>query len=355
MADETSEDKDLPPSERKLQKARDDGSILKAPDLFFLMTCACAIGASWMLKEGYVKEWLKLWDWNAFWSLKDGLKVDKMWDSITAVLGLTMIGIAFAGGVSALGAWALGGFLWNPGLIGFKWNRINPFEKITNMITHLGSSVGWPLVKGLTGMMVGGVGVYLFVQDWKVKHDGITALAKGMMPLLGLLFLIAGLDLFIQWSKRMKDLGMTLQELKDELKETDGNPEVKSRQRSIARQRAQGRMMTAVAGADVVVVNPEHFLVAIKWNAQKHAAPIVVAKGLDRVALALKEEAKKNQVPVLEAPPFARALWAKTKLDQPIPLSYFEPVAALLAWAYAVRDQRPVSEPVLMIPQEGNE
>lgn len=352
MSEETSEDKELPPSERKLQKAREDGSILKAPDLFFLISVMGVMVFLGMTKDQIYKDLLQFWDWNLFWDRNNGINVALIATKIGKLIGFSLVGCIIAGLLSTLAAWALGGFLWNTDLMMPKWNRIDPIQKIKNMVTHLGSSVGWPFLKGMAGLIVGGVGIWICIDDWFKVGEMRSALIGGIVPITLLLVVVAGADFIIQWRKRMHDLGMTLQELKDELKETDGNPEVKARQRGIARQRAQARMMSAVAGADVVVVNPEHFLVAIKWDSKNHTAPIVVAKGLDFVALSLKEEAKKKKIPVLESPPFARALWAKSRLDMPIPVNFFEPVAVLLAWAYAIRENQKVQDPVLEVPKD---
>lgn len=351
MADEAGEvEKNLPPSERKKQRAREDGSGLKAPDLFFLLTAMLMTAGLWMLKSSIQESWQRMWDWSRVWDLKHGLATERLLLSAAEPLGMVMAVCFVAAMASAIGAWVLGGFIWSSKAI-WNWDRLNPMERLGSMFSLGGTQVWWPLVKGLSALGLMCWGIWSF---WVELRQGsgelVPALVKGAMP-LGIAFVVlAGLDLLIQWMKRNKELSMSLQELKDEMKETEGDPMVKSRQRAIARQRAKKRMMAAVKQADVVVVNPEHYLVALKWTPGKAIAPVVVARGLDALALNLKQEAKQSGVPVLEAPPFARALWGASKLDAPIPAQFFEPVAVLLAWAYAVRDGQAVMEPQLEVP-----
>jgi flagellar biosynthetic protein FlhB len=134
-----------------------------------------------------------------------------------------------------------------------------------------------------------------------------------------------------QYSDKMK---MTKEELKQEFKEQEGDPQIKARIRARQREMAKRRMMEAVPKADVVVTNPTHYAVAIKYDAEAMGAPKVVAKGADYVAQAIRELALENHVPLLEAPPLARALYHHTKVDDQIPASLYTAVAEVMAYVY---------------------
>ena len=129
---------------------------------------------------------------------------------------------------------------------------------------------------------------------------------------------------------------MTKQELRDEAKEAEGNPEVKARVRQIARQMSQRRMMEAVPEADVVVMNPTHYAVAMKYKPGMRA-PTVVAKGVDEMALAIRALAEKHRVAIIEAPPLARALYRQSQVDQEIPVKLYAAVAQVLSYVYQLR------------------
>lgn len=158
-----------------------------------------------------------------------------------------------------------------------------------------------------------------------------------LLVLSAVMLLIAAVDVPFQLWTHHKKLRMTRQEVRDEMKETDGRPEVKSRIRQLQMEMTQRRMMEAVPPADVVVSNPTHYSVALKYDPDGMAAPRVVAKGADQVALKIREIAAAHDVPRLEAPPLARALYYTTRLDEEIPAELFLAVARVLAWVYQLK------------------
>ncbi|MDH5444602.1 MAG: flagellar type III secretion system protein FlhB [Gammaproteobacteria bacterium] len=149
--------------------------------------------------------------------------------------------------------------------------------------------------------------------------------------------LIAGLDVPFQLWDHKNQLKMTFQEVKDENKETEGNPEVRSRVRKMQRDIAQQRMMAEVPMADVIVTNPEHFSVALKYNQDSMEAPLVVAKGVDIIAFQIRNIAREHNVPIVMAPPLARALHYTTELNQAIPYSLYLAVAQVLAYVFQLK------------------
>ena len=171
-----------------------------------------------------------------------------------------------------------------------------------------------------------------------------TAMAHaGSLVLGGLLLLVLALALFaivdvpLQRHQLAQTLKMSVQEMKQEHREVEGSPEIKSRQRSRMREMANRRMLAAVPGADLVVMNPTHFAVALKYQEGLMSAPRVVAKGKDLMALRIRDAAQGAKVPVLQAPPLARALYAHAELDGPVPAALFTAVAQVLAHVYQLR------------------
>lgn len=165
--------------------------------------------------------------------------------------------------------------------------------------------------------------------------------------LCGALLLIAMLDVPYQLWHYEKQLRMTKQELRDEYKESEGRPEVKARVRQIQREMSRRQMMEKVPTADVIVTNPTHYAVALKYVSDKSRAPIVVAKGADQIAFAIRELGKQNRIPILEAPPLARALYRSTELDHEIPTTLYAAVAQVLSYVYQLRMYRSGPPPVM--------
>lgn len=154
------------------------------------------------------------------------------------------------------------------------------------------------------------------------------------------LLVIALIDVPYQLWNHAKQLKMTKQEVKDEYKDTEGKPEVKSKVRQVQRELAQRRMMEAVPDADVVVTNPEHYSVAIKYDAMRSSAPIVVAKGVDEIAMQIRKVAIANDVPLLASPPLARAVYHTTEIDQEVPQGLYLAVAQVLAYIFQLQNFR---------------
>jgi flagellar biosynthetic protein FlhB len=163
-------------------------------------------------------------------------------------------------------------------------------------------------------------------------------LQEALLVMAGLLAFFAVVDVPLQRRLLAQRLRMSVEELKREMRESEGNTEVKGKMRVRMRQMAGRRMLAAVPRADLVVMNPTHYAVALKYDEARMSAPQVVAKGADLLALRIRDLAREAQVPVLQAPPLARALYAHTDVDQEIPARLFGAVAQVLAWVYQLRD-----------------
>ena len=225
-----------------------------------------------------------------------------------------------------------------------KFSKLNPIKGIKNLFS-LKKIVD--LVKNLIKICI------LLVILYNIIKDDLEAIARtiDMMPfnssilMLNMMFslvvkvciafvVIAFLDYLYQRWDYERNLKMTKQEVKDEYKQTEGNPEIKGRIRRIQRQMAMSRMMQKVPQADVVVKNPTHFAVALKYDPDHYGAPVVLAKGQDSLALRIIKKAEESGVYVLENRPLARALYASCQLDREIPAEYYGAVAEILVYIY---------------------
>lgn len=187
------------------------------------------------------------------------------------------------------------------------------------------------------------IGSFAQLSKWGVERSFIAVadMAFNIGIKMAVVFIIlAVFDYFYQWWEYEKSLRMTKQELKDEYKEVEGHPLIRSRIRELQRQISMRRMMQEVPKADVVITNPVHFAVALRYDPKEHDAPVVVAKGQDYVALKIKEVAKKHGVYIVENKPLAQMLYKSTEIGQAIPPELFRAVAEVLAFVYSVKGKR---------------
>ena len=269
---------------------------------------------------------------------------------------------------SVIGPIALGGWLFSAEALQPKASRMNPLAGLKRMFSVQALV---ELLKALAKFLVI-LAVALVVLS--VDQDDLLAIANEPLEAAILhslkvvgwsafwlscgLILIAAVDVPFQlWSHKQK-LMMTKQEVRDEYKDTEGKPEVKGRIRQLQREMAERRMMQAVPQADVVITNPTHFAVALKYDPESGGAPVMLAKGGDFLALKIREIAQEHQVMVLESPALARAVYYSTELDQEIPAGLYLAVAQVLAYVYQLRQyragkgKRPGPLPDLPIPAD---
>lgn len=249
--------------------------------------------------------------------------------------------------LSLAGPLALGGWTFNTGAMMPKLDRINPLSGIARMFS-VRSLI--ELVKAIAKVALVGSVAWLIFTDVLGEvvrlplGDISGALQRAgnliLWCLVGFsaaLLVVAGLDVPYQIWQHRQQLMMTKQEVKDESKETEGRPEVKSALRRRQQEVAQRRMMQQVPKADVVITNPTHYAVALKYDASLGSAPVVLAKGKDEVAARIREVAQEHRIALFSAPPLARALYASTELNRQIPEDLFVAVAQVLAWIYQVK------------------
>jgi flagellar biosynthetic protein FlhB len=256
-------------------------------------------------------------------------------------LGLVLLAVALLAGV-LVGGWNLSWTALEP-----KWSKLDPIAgvgrvfSVQQMTTALKACV-LAVVLGAIGAGFVWTGMPRFLHALGMgPGDALphvaSAVAAGLLLALLALAAFALVDVPLQRWMWMRQLRMSHEEVKKEMKESEGNPEVKSRVRSRMREMANRRMLAAVPDADLVVMNPTHYAVALKYDERTMVAPRVVAKGADLMALRIRDAAKAAKVPVLQAPPLARALYAHAEFDREIPAALFGAVAQVLAWVYQLR------------------
>jgi flagellar biosynthetic protein FlhB len=351
MADTPAQDRNLPASQRRLEKARDDGQVARSRDLGHF--AAIAAGSA-LVTTGAPHLAAVLKD-ALIGSLRfDGtqaLAADAMarrlgdltatWAWAVLPFGAAMIVVAIAGG------FAMSGFTWTLKPLGPKFEFLNPFAGIGRVFSKA------QLIDAIKGsglaLVLGTIGA-LWLKGHVMEFAGILALplpaaisaasssmVGGLALLLIALALFAAIDVPLQLRLHASRLKMSHQELKQEHKELEGNAEIKGKVRARMREMTKRRMMAAVPKADLVVMNPTHYAVALKYDDKTMNAPRVVAKGADLLALRIRDLAKESEVPVLDAPVLARALYAHAELDREIPARLFAAVAQVLAYVYQLR------------------
>ncbi len=268
---------------------------------------------------------------------------------------------------AVLGPIALGGWVMSGKALAPKWSRLSPLAGIKRMFSgralmELAKAIGkLLLVVSLAIFILNFVTPDLFEIG---KMDTLPAMSTALyiigwsvLAISSSMILIVIIDVPFQIVSYQRKLKMTRQEVKDEMKNSDGKPEVKSRIRQLQYDISQRRMMSAVPEADVVITNPEHYAVALRYNSDEVNAPVVLAKGADLVAQRIREIAQENDVPIVAAPPLTRAIFYSTEIDQEIPAGLYVAVAQVLAYVFQLqrfsqgRARRPAPLPEASIPE----
>jgi len=269
---------------------------------------------------------------------------------------------------AALSPAAIGGFSFSTSAMSFKGSRLSPAKGFKRMF---GSTAAMELIKSFGKFAVVGLVSWWILSsifdellslgiesiEQALPH-GLKLVSYAFIGISSSLLIIAAIDVPFQLWNHSKQLKMTKQELKDEFKDTEGKPELKSRIRQQQREISQRRMMTKVPEADVVITNPEHYSVALKYEDFGNKAPVVVAKGVDLIALKIREIANAHNVSIVAAPPLARSIYHTTKLDQEIPSGLYLAVAQVLAFVYRLNTyegkegDKPQMPEVFEIPDE---
>ena len=372
MAEQSSQDRNLPASQRKLNKAREEGQVARSRDFgHFAVIAACGalLAAFSPLAASWLQETLAIglrFDSSAVQN--PGLMGARLSElTIRLMLVIVPFGMAMWGAALAAGI-AIGGWNWTLQPLAPKFGKLNPLTGVKGIVSKD------KLIDAMKGsalaLILGAIGA-LFL---KAHVDEFTAamamplpaairtlsgaMLGGLILLLLALAVFAMIDVPLQRFQHAQRLKMSHQEIKQEHKELEGNQEIKAKIKARMREMTKRRMMAAVPLADLVVMNPTHYAVALKYDDKKMGAPRVVAKGADLLAMTIRDLAKDSKVPVLQAPVLARALYAHAELDREIPAALFAAVAQVLAYVYQLRAAlagqiaMPADLPELNVPEE---
>ena len=353
MAEDSSQEKTELPTARRLEKAREDGDVARSKELsmamIMIVTSALMIfmGGDIVMSLGHM--------------MTDGLLLDRALIFDVQLLPVHLATILFEGFwaivpillvtlfITLLTPAFMGGWIFSTKAFMPKASKLSPIKGFGRMfgvkaIVELLKAVG-------KFLLVAGIG--LFTLTW--YSDGLLGLGKGSPEAAFMqageimawsvffmclsLVLIAAIDVPFQAYQHTKKLKMTLQEVKDEMKDVEGRPEVKAAIRQKQREMSMQRMIDAVPDADVVIVNPEHFAVALSYDQTSEGAPKVVAKGVDHMSDRIREVAKKNAIEIVRLPTLARAIYYTTELDQEIPEALYLAVAQVLSYVFSLNNE----------------
>lgn len=338
------------PTQHRLQKAREEGTIPYSKEVVSVATFAAGVTALYMSRQLWVERWAHLWERTCLNLPQSTTESSGLWER--AVEGSLLFSVSLVPFLGALVAAALvaglaqSRFLFAIKVLTPKWDRLDPLAGIQRLWSvkslvetlWLVAKVVGLLVIGWTGMRVFWDGAPQLMDASPAGLFGLTAQASyhTAMRCVLVLGLLAGADYFYRRRHTQNQLMMTKREIKEEMKELDGNPQIKSRIKQLMRKMATRRMMSRVPKADVVITNPTHLAIALQYT-KRMRAPEVVAKGADLIAERIKDIARQNHVPLVENRPLARLLYAKSEVGQPVPVSLYQAVAEVLAYVYRLR------------------
>ncbi|WP_456488782.1 flagellar biosynthesis protein FlhB [Caminibacter pacificus] len=348
MADDM--EKTEEPTPKKLEDARKEGNIAKSMEMSaFVVLLVASVVIIFYIK--YVTYYME--DFYRYFISFVGLEITKSvvfnfilkaTQYIFIVLAPVFIALILAGIIGNVGQF---GFLFTTKPLIPKFEKINPVKGLKRLFSAKTVVEGIKMIlKSIIAFLVGFWLFFDFIHDMprvesmeffeQIKWFSDKAVIL-IFSMLGVFFVFAVLDFAYQKYSYKKSMRMSKQEIKDEYKQTEGNPEVKAKIRQIQREMAKKRMMSEVPKADVVITNPTHYAVAIRYDKTKDEAPRVIAKGVDNLALKIKEIAREHDVMIVENPPLARELYKSVDVDEIIPPKLYKAVAEVLAYVYRAK------------------
>ncbi len=354
MPEESFQEKTEPASPRKRREAREEGQVAKSTEVSSTVVLLFGI-VSLRIFSGHIMGSLTNvfeWVWSRLHIFE--FTLDQMPGYIFSgliflvlVLGPLMITLVIAALASNL---LQVGFMFSGKAITPKYSKIDPLKGIKRLfsmksLVEVAKGIFKILIVGYVGYITirSELATYPYLIDQSIAEIvhfvGIMSYKLGIRTCM-VLIVLAALDYAYQKFEFEKSLRMTKQEVKEEYKRTEGDPMVKSRIRAIQRERARQRMLSDVPEADVVLTNPTHLAVALKYDAEKSGAPVVVAKGARLIAEKIKTIAREHNVPVIENKPLARLLYKTVKIGADIPMELYQAVAEILAYVYKLKNNR---------------
>lgn len=356
MAEEndSSQEKTEEPTQRRLDKSRDDGQVPRSRELGTMAVLMAGAAGLLVFGGSMGAGMLDIMENNFSLSRDAVLEPAQMLRHLQQAawhMGVLTLPLLLTLSVAAIaGTLGIGGLLLSGKSLLPKFSRMNPGKGLKKMFSQQSlvelvksiAKVALVLTIALTvlNMRVGD----LLAVTWEAPEPAVAhilwTIGWTFFLLSCSMIIIAAIDVPFQIYSHQKKLKMTKQEVKDEFKETEGKPEVKGRIRRLQMEMAQRRMMQDVPSADVVITNPTHYAVALKYDAKAMGAPVVVAKGADEIALKIAEIARANKVEVMQSPPLTRAIYHSTDIGGEIPGGLYIAVAQVLAYLYQLRQFR---------------
>ena len=349
MADD--QEKTEEPTDKKIEDARKEGNVPKSQDTSGVITLFVAILAALMLFPYMAKHIIILFQY--YFSLL-GTPLDKLFMIDIAIITIReflyiimplAVAVAIAGVIAAIAQF---GFLFTTKAVMPDLKKLDPIKGTKNLFSLKKVIEGVKItIKAFTTLGIGFFFFFIFIEelptvallglddqlDWLVEKMIIIAFS-----MLLVIFVFAMIDLVIVRKQYFDGLKMSKQEIKDEMKNMEGDPLIKAKIRQKQMEMSSQRMMAEVPKADVVITNPTHYAVALKYDKTKHA-PVIVAKGMDHIAQQIKKVARENEVHIVQNPPLARSLYNDVELDRPIPEALYAAVAEVLAYVYKMNNK----------------
>ena len=360
MAEDNQDDsqKTEEPTPRRLEQAREKGQVAKSQEVthwFMILAAAMLIGVFGKSFAGGVATSLY-----KLVAQSHSIRVDgsgELRELMLETFGQLGLAVMMPVAVILLAAFIAGiiqnGFVFSTETITPKLSKLSLTKGLKRLFS---SRSAMEFVKGILKITI--VAAVIVLLLWPEREvifivtsmgaaqfmSVLQALAiRVLVGVLAIMTVIAAVDFLYQKQKHLKELRMSKQELKEEYKQSEGDPMIKARLRQIRTERARRRMMAAVPDADVVVTNPTHYSVALKYDHDAMDAPVLVAKGADQVAFRIREVAGEHNVPVVENPPVARALYDNVELDQAIPSEHYKAVAEIIGYVMRLKGKMPGS------------
>lgn len=350
------EEKTEKPTSKRRSDAREEGQVVQSREVSTTLVLIAAFVTMRMFGSYYMSQFKSVMlDPINYFNKADSifkfnniniycLNVFKAILLLVAPIFIVSIIIALASGYLQIG------FLFTTKTLKPKFERLNPIQGIKRIFS-MRSIV--ELAKAIAKLLILGYIAYSYISS---QSGAITTLYDMsleqvlsyiadvvyniVMRMSAVLIIIAAVDYFFQWRQNEKGLKMSKEEIKQEMKQSEGNPEIKSKIKQKQRQMAMRRMMQDVPKADVVITNPTHYAVALKYDQEKYAAPMVVAKGQDYIAQRIKLIAKENNVEIVENKPLARSLFSSSEIGEAIPAELYQAVAEVIAYVYTLKAGR---------------
>ncbi|WP_289281938.1 MULTISPECIES: flagellar biosynthesis protein FlhB [unclassified Methylophaga] len=354
MAEQTGQEKTEQPTGKRLEDARQKGQVPRSRELTTVLVLIASAIALFIMGSSLIEDMAAVMNESLVLSRKELFDPVAMVHHFIHMIEIISFDLGLFLSVTVIAALAapalIGGWNFSTQAMAFKPEKMDPIKGLKRVfgpqgLVELGKALGkFILIGAISTAILWGIRDQLLTLGTQEVNVAMTDLAYLtlwiFLAITASLILIALIDVPFQLWNHSRQLRMTKQEVKDEMKQTDGNPEVKGRIRRMQIQMSQQRMMQDIPSADVVITNPTHYAVAMRYDQSRSGAPIVVAKGADLISQQIRLVAENNDVPILAAPPLTRAVYYSTEIGEEIPSGLYIAVAQVLAFVFQLRRYR---------------